>query len=410
MRPHDRRTFLTTTAGGMAALALGPMVEPLLASPLRAPRSIGVIGMGRQGRAIVAELQKIGNVTIAAVCDTEEGRLSTAVRRAAGAQPYADHRALLDKANVDAVIIATPTHQHKDIALAAIQAGKHVYCESPLAHTIEDAKAIAKAAQGLKTTFMVGMQGRSNPIYKLAWTFVRSGSIRDFVRMRGQYHRKTTWRNPAPDAAREKAANWQLDPAVSIGLAGEFGTQQFDVFNWYFNRYPKSVRGAGAIRIHQDGREVFDTIRCTLDYGDGVFLDYDATLGNSYEGTHELMYGSMGTVKLTWTHGWLFKEADAPTQGWEVYANRQTFHNEEGITLIADATQLASQGRLKEGVGLPHDSLHYALADFLKCIEEGRTPPTTADEGMRAAAVGILANQAIVTGGEVAIDEARLTT
>ncbi|MCL4209823.1 MAG: twin-arginine translocation signal domain-containing protein, partial [Phycisphaerales bacterium] len=77
MRPHDRRTFLTTTAGGMAALALGPMVEPLLASPLRAPRSIGVIGMGRQGRAIVAELQKIGNVTIAAVCDTEEGRLST---------------------------------------------------------------------------------------------------------------------------------------------------------------------------------------------------------------------------------------------------------------------------------------------------------------------------------------------
>ncbi|MCL4209073.1 MAG: hypothetical protein KJZ68_00265, partial [Phycisphaerales bacterium] len=105
-----------------------------------------------------------------------------------------------------------------------------------------------------------------------------------------------------------------------------------------------------------------------------------------------------------------FKEADAPTQGWEVYANRQTFHNEEGITLIADATQLASQGRLKEGVGLPHDSLHYALADFLKCIEEGRTPPTTADEGMRAAAVGILANQAIVTGGEVAIDEARLTT
>lgn len=82
-----------------------------------------------------AEIPTYGNIILATptVCDTEEGRLSTAVRRAAGAQPYADHRALLDKANVDAVIIATPTHQHKDIALAAIQVGKHVYCESPLA-------------------------------------------------------------------------------------------------------------------------------------------------------------------------------------------------------------------------------------------------------------------------------------
>jgi hypothetical protein len=83
-------------------------------------------------------------------------------------------------------------------------------------------------------------------------------------------------------------------------------------------------------------------------------LDYNATLANSYEGMHELFRGTNASIKLAWSHGWMFKEADAPTQGWEVYANRQQFHNDEGITLIAGATKLAEQGKLKEGVGLPY--------------------------------------------------------
>ena len=68
--------------------------------------------------------------------------------------------------------------------------------------------------------------------------------------------------------------------------------------------------------------------------------------------------GSNASIKLAWTAGWMFKEADAPTQGWEVYANRQQYFNDEGITLIADATKLASQGKLKEGIGLQNDSIY----------------------------------------------------
>jgi hypothetical protein len=91
-----------------------------------------------------------------------------------------------------------------------------------------------------------------------------------------------------------------------------------------------------------------------------------------------------------------------------VYANRQQFHNEEGITLIADATKLAAQGKLKEGVGLPNDSLYYALESFLRSVDEGTPPVCSADEGMRATVVGILAHQATVTGEEIAIDPAML--
>ena len=118
--------------------------------------------------------------------------------------------------------------------------------------------------------------------------------------------------------------------------------------------------------------------------------------------------GTNAAIKLAWSHGWMFKESDAPTQGWEVYANRQQFHNDEGITLIADATQLAAQGKLQEGVGLPHPPLYYALEAFLASALEGAKVECTAEEGLRATLVGIAAHRAATTGEEVAIDPASL--
>ena len=135
-------------------------------------------------------------------------------------------------------------------------------------------------------------------------------------------------------------------------------------------------------------------------------VHFDATLANSFEGSYVVFYGTFGAIKLADTHGWLFKEADAKTYGWEVYANRQKFHNEEGITLIADATQLASQGKLKEGVGLPNPPLYYGLEDFLRSIDEGAPVACTAEEGLRAAVVGILAHQATANGETIQIDPA----
>ena len=219
--------------------------------------------------------------------------------------------------------------------------------------------------------------------------------------MRAQHHRKTTWRSPARDPEREKALNWRLDPNRSVGLAGEFGTHQFDVIQWFTGSLPTSVVGRGAIRAHDDGRAVPDTITAYLQFDDGATLQYSATLANSYDGRHELLLGTNAAIKLAWTAGWMFKEADAPTQGWEVYANRQQFHNDEGITLIADATKLASQGKLKEGVALPNPPLYYALADFVVSAVDDKPPVTTMTDGVLATLAGIAANQAILTNQTV---------
>lgn len=403
----ERREFLASTAGAVLATTIFPSTLPAALSMsslnLAEPIQVAIVGIGKQGTAMLDELQKIEACKVVALCDTDARRLERGVKRAQGLTGFATHAELLDTAkDVKAVLIATPTHEHKQIALDAIAAGKHVYCETPLAHTVEDSRAIAAAARGAKTVAAAGLEGRCNPVYQLARTFFRSGSTGKLLAMRAQHNQKSSWRVPGGDAARDKAFNWKLDEAISLGLAGELGTHQFDVFSWYRDQYPASIRGGGRVAFYDDGRKVADTVACELVYADGARMAYSATLANSYQGRSEVFEGSDAALRLAWSHGWMFKEADAPTQGWEVYANRQQFHNDQGITLIADATKLAAQGKLKEGVGLPGTSLSYALADFVKAVAEGKTPASSIEMGHRATVLGILANKAVV--GNTSVD------
>lgn len=403
MNDPSRRDFLAG-AGAFAAVAIDPRPRPWTRLPDGAELVVAIVGVGRQGRGILGELAKIGGVRVAAICDESESRRRSGLRRAQGARDYADVGALLTgEPDVQAVFVATPTHRHAEVALPAIAAGKHVFVESPLAATLDDARAIAEAARGSDRVVQVGFQGRSNPVYRLARSFSRAGATGDVVSLRALHHKKASWRTTASDPAQERALNWRLDPEVSLGLPGEVGAQQLDVLHWFLGRYPVAVRGAGSVRHWRDGREVPDTVQLDFEFEDGAHLTYMASLANSYEGTYELLVGSLAAIKLGWTHGWMFKEADAPTLGWEVYANRQQFHHDQGITLIADATQLAAQDKLKEGVGLPQAPLHYALADFLKSVTEGADVVCSVDEGLRATAVGILAQRAVATGATVPI-------
>ncbi|HVS17548.1 MAG TPA: Gfo/Idh/MocA family oxidoreductase, partial [Planctomycetota bacterium] len=406
----DRRTLLSPGAGLAGALALSPALRAArVLGPGREPVEVALVGAGKQGRAILGELGKLERVRVVAVCDTSDSRLKSGLRRVRDAAGYATHDELLAAhPALRAVFVATPTHLHRRVVVDALAAGKSVFCEAPFASTLDDARAMARAARGAQGVLAVGMQGRSNPIYGLARNFVRAGAIGGVAALRAQMHRKTSWRTPVADASEEQALNWVLDPAVSLGLIGEFGVQQFDVLHWFLEAYPTRVRARGSIQLHDDGRELSDTVSAELVFPKGQVLAWDATLANSFDGQHEQLCGAMGTVKLAWTAGWLFKEADAPTQGWEVYANRQQFHDEQGITLIADATKLAAQNKLKEGVGLPNPPLYYALEDFLASALDGEPVACTAEEGLRALAVGLAAVRALREGGEVEVDAADL--
>ncbi len=404
----NRRDFLKIGTGMASAFVITSETAGLFAriGPDTPPVTVAVIGAGKQGRVILGELNKFPFVKVAAVCDVRESRLRSARRRAPDAKTYLSHHELLDREkDAAAVFLATPTHTHAGIAVDCLDADRHVYCEAPMEATIEGCRKIARAARKASTLFQVGLQFRSNPIYKLARSFMVSGAIQDVISLRGQYHNKTSWKIPARDPASERTLNWKLYRETSTGLPGEVGTHQFDVMSWFLNKLPLSVSGTGGVLFHKDGRDVADTVHCTLSWPDGLKMAYEATLANSYGGRFEEFMGSMGAIRLIGNLGWLFKEADAPTQGWEVYAVRQHFHKEEGITLIADATKLAKQGKLKEGVGLPHKPVYYGLADFLASVAGGKPSACPAGVGLRAAVVGIKAHEAVVTGKEIAFDE-----
>src|SRR6266478_1054539 len=162
----NRRDFLK---GGSAATLMTLLGGTELFAQTNAPPSgetkhvgpkikVGVIGLGSWGRDILNTLGSLEQADIAAICDHYPGALKRCASAAPGAAQSADYKAVLDNKDIRAVIVATPTHQHKDIALAALQAGKHVYCEAPLAATIEEARVIARAArEAPQQVFQCGM-------------------------------------------------------------------------------------------------------------------------------------------------------------------------------------------------------------------------------------------------------------
>lgn len=332
------------------------------------PVNIGLIGCGVHGREILTTLARIPNAHVVAICETYDPWMFRAGRLATDAKKYKKSDDLLADENVQAVIIATPTHQHRDIALAAIEAGKHVYLETPIAHTVEDAKTISQAASSNQAIyFQPGLQLRSEPQRAFLLPFIRAGAIGDQIKVNAQWHKKMSMRRASPNAQRERELNWRLDSAVSTGLVGETGIHQIDNVNWFMNQWPVAVNGSGKILHWDDGRGVSDTARALFEYPNGAEFNYEATIGNSFDADYEMYYGSDCAIMFRENKSWMFKEADAPLLGWEVYARKDKFYKETGIYLVANATKLETQDESATDASSAYTktALHYSLEAFV---------------------------------------------
>jgi len=434
---------LMTMLGGVELF--GQPAAPAPESKTTATTKVAVIGLGGWGREILRTLatltfsppnssEKLPLVEVAAICDNYPAALKRASTEAPKAAQTADYKTILENKAIRAVIVATPTQLHKEIVLAALAAGKHVYCEAPLANTIEDARTIAKAARGApELVFQAGLQLRSEPQRHFLVPFIRSGALGQFVLARGQWHKKTTWRTAAANAEREKAVNWRLDKEISLGLAGEVGIHQLDQGSWFFNSRPKAITGFGGVLLYtEDGREVPDTIQLVMEYPAGMNLVYDATLANSFDAAYDIYYGSYAAVMVRENKAWLFKEVDSPLLGWEVYARKEKFYDETGIALIANASKsvqapppTADQGpkvdttlasafenfarncaemdvQTEEFISTYGDDKE-AMKTELGKLQKKLRPAASYLEGFQATVTAIKANEAVVTRKRVEI-------
>ncbi|MEW6301863.1 MAG: Gfo/Idh/MocA family oxidoreductase [Verrucomicrobiota bacterium] len=440
----NRRDFLKGSSfaalmvmlGGVEITAQEKPKDVPETKPATPPVPCGLIGCGAWGREILESLARLPNAPVVAICDYYEAYLNRAKKSAPNAKAYADYKQLLADKDVKAVIIATPTHQHKEIVLAAIAAGKHVYCEAPLAHTIEDARAIAKAAKANpKINFQAGLQNRSDVQRHFLLDFVRTGAMGRNAMARAQWHKKESWRRTSPNPEREKEINWRLRSGTSLGLAGELGIHQIDAAGWFLRLQPVSVTGFGSSIHWKDGRDVPDTVQAIIEYADGVRMIYDSSLVSSFDADYEMYYGSDATLMVRGSRAWMFKEADSPLLGWEVYARKDQFYRETGIALVANATKLTAQSdSITDEPPITSTPLYLALSafvtnsynhgaavedfiasfgaadnqaliEYLADINKNKVPAAGFDEGFAATVTAIKVNEAIVKGQKIAFDK-----
>jgi predicted dehydrogenase len=434
----NRRDFLKnaslatmmTMMGGVelhaqeAPKSTGSAEEGLTKIPPPPPINVGVIGLNEWGREMLSTLALLPSAPVVAICDTYAAALRRAGKEAPKAQKYEDYAKLLGDPNVQAVVIATPTGTHREIVLAALAAGKHVYCEAPLANTIEDAKAIAGAARdAVKLVFQAGLQQRSHPQINFLLPFIRTGALGKNVMVRAQWHQNTPWYRTAPSQDREDALNWRLRNATSTGLLGEEGIHQIDTVSSFLKGRPAAVTGfSSTIRAYADHREVPDTVQAVFEFAGGVNLFHDLTICNSFDKICEVYLGDEAAMMARDFKAWLFKEANAALLGWEVYARHDTFYKETGIALVANASkQTTLSGSAESFNPYDHTPLYYALdaftdkagrqtkdvkdfedlypdsdaktlADYLK--GQKRKPAANWQDGLEATVMAIVANQA----------------
>ena len=172
---------------------------------------IGVGGMGNAHLGNMLQFQKEGKVAVAAVCDVDENRLANAVKTAGpGVEPYRDYRYVLERKDIDAVLIATPDHWHAVQTVHACESGKHVYVEKPASCTVEEGKAMVAAARKHHRAVQVGAQGRTGLGAWQTCRAIRNGIVGKVTKVTCWHYANPVDANPVPDSAPPPELDWDL--------------------------------------------------------------------------------------------------------------------------------------------------------------------------------------------------------
>ncbi len=338
MSKQTRRDFLkTTAAAGVLApswFSLARTMADETKSPNERPR-VGCIGMGGMGSGDARAIKKYGDIL--AVCDVDRERLEKAKNdKAIGegkAEAYEDYRNLLDRKDIDVVTVSTPDHWHTRIAIAAMKAGKDVYCQKPLTLTIDEGKVLCRIAKETKRVIQVGTQQRSEykNMFLTAVALVREGRIGKVKRVscaigagdKGGPFKKVDppaslnwdmWLGQAPkvDYIKERCHyqfRWWYE--YSGGKLTDWGAHHVDIAQWAIGMEesgPKSVEvllGEHPVSF-EHGKPTADDryntatafkVRCLFANDVELFLRHDTENGILFEGEKGTFFVSRG--KLT---------------------------------------------------------------------------------------------------------------
>lgn len=279
----------------------------------------GLIGAGGRGRLLTSEFKEIG-VEMAAVCDVYEPNLQAGLKVAStGARPYDNYKRLLEDKSIDVVVVATPDHWHAQMTIDAVEAGKDVYVEKPMAHTIEEGFRMIDAVRRTKRIVQIGTQRRSAPMFIEAKGIIDSGALGEIRLVNSWWlnhqaslsQRKLEgkldweqWLGPAPKRPLDplRFFNWYYFWDYSGGLMVGQMAHIADCINWFMNSmYPLAVTCAGGM-VNLPGAEVPATTTTAIEYPENylaVFtLGYKAMRYHTYNDQMKQFHGNKARLDV----------------------------------------------------------------------------------------------------------------
>ena len=320
----NRRQFIGTLAGGLALVATASLRRTANAAPNDRVRH-AVIGLGSQGRRHARTFDALPDCDVVAVCDVDPERRAQAISELAPSTPKAmEHfMEVLDDVSIDSVSVATPDHWHVPIALAALDAGKHVYVEKPCCHNVHEGNVLLAAVAKTGKCVQHGTQSRSGAGIQDGIKFLQDGKLGTVRLAKAINHQLREpigrapvsdpppgvdydlWLGPAPEhpfTQNRWHYNWHWFWDYGTGDMGNDGVHQLDVARWGLGAgVPEKVIASGGQLFYEDDHETPDTQLVTFDYGDR-HLVYEMRLWTDYnlEGHNNgvVFYGDNGTMDI----------------------------------------------------------------------------------------------------------------
>jgi hypothetical protein len=342
----SRRSFLGTTASTAAASAVATAATTWTAKSYAQIKGanerigVGIIGGGVIGNAhmhVINNLKEKNNLLPVAVADCWKTRADAGKALIKAEHSLTEYKKMLDMKEIDYVTVATPEHWHWTMTIDAMDAGKAVYCEKPMTHTIPEAQAVMKKQKETGLPLQIGVQAMSDNSYITARDAIRKGVIGQVIQAQIEYVRRYDakrgpWREPQ-DVAKHPTKPADLDWNAWLGSAKKIDWNPNHYFEWrcysaysggictdlFIHRitrimracdllYPRRVVGMGGIWQWPDGRDLPDNVEMICEYPRGMTVYVLGTMSNRV-GIDHLIRGYRATLYFTPT-GWVAKDKD----------------------------------------------------------------------------------------------------
>jgi predicted dehydrogenase len=394
--------------------------------------NVGVIGTGGRGTYVAREFMNVGkldgNAQIVAVCDVYQKRVNRNkefyTKEYGKCDAYLDYREVINRPDIDAVIVATPDHWHAPIALAAMDRGKDVYLEKPMCHTVDEARQLAATVKETRRVLQVGSQTTSGDQWAQAKRVINEGYLGNMLLSQGSYHRNSIegeWNYTIePEAGPDGKGENYLDWKMWLGNATKrpYDADRFFRFRKYWDysggiatdlfyhvvapmnicwgqpQFPYKVMAGGGIYQFKD-REVPDTFHLIGEYAKGHSLVLSSSMANSQH-IPGLIRGHGGTLTMV-EHGRF--------EGFSPFITLKAERARGGKYVVPELEALY-KGETEIKVPVKENNAMQAhVGNFLSCMRSRQQPTLNVETGARAQVLITMAVNSYREGRVLYFDE-----